>query len=162
MTASERKASFLLSGDQATLPSAWTASATPALMRLGGVLLSRSARRSPCCRWRRRLCDDIFDPGDFLAVGRDGGLFETVRGGERVDDVLRRRAEALGFCDSFETRFGGLLGTAGLLGRGFLREGTVRERKNVSSEDTAMRVAAVEDRSCLLPHESCDCVREVP
>jgi len=41
-------------------------------------------------------------------------LFETVRGGERVDDVLRR-AGGFGLGDGFEARFGGLLGAAGLL-----------------------------------------------
>ena len=65
------------------------------------------------------FCDDVLDPGDFFAVGRNGGLFETVRGGERVDDVLRC-AGSFGLCDGFEARFGGLFGAAGFLRREFL------------------------------------------
>jgi hypothetical protein len=61
-------------------------------------------------------------------------LFETVRGGKRIDDVFGS-AGRLGFRASGEARFGGFLGAAGLLGvsclRGrFLREGSVREEKN--------------------------------
>src|SRR6266478_7035334 len=70
------------------------------------------------------LCDDVFDPGDVFAVGRDSGLFEAVRGRERVDDVLRWSG-GFWFCGGGETRFGGLLGSSGLRRGSFLRIGFV-------------------------------------
>ncbi len=86
------------------------------------------------------FCDDVFNPGDFLAVGRDGGLFETVRGGERIDDVLRG-AGGFGLGDGFEARFGGLFGAAGLFQRSFLPEDPcAAKRRNSEAAATATRV----------------------
>lgn len=68
------------------------------------------------------FCDDVFDPGHFLAVRRDGGLFKAMRGREKIDDVLcgERGFRLRG---GGETRFGGLLRAAGLLRGGPLRRG---------------------------------------
>ena len=99
-------------------------------MRLGGFFAFEIRNVNDCVAGgRASFRDDVFHPGDFFAIGRDGGLFEAVRGGERVEDLLRR-AGRFGFCGGGEARFGGLFSAAGLLGGSPLREAAMLSAKN--------------------------------
>jgi len=74
------------------------------------------------------FCDDVLDPGNFLAVGGNGSLFEPMRGGKRLDDVLGC-AGRFGLRAGRETRFGGFLGAAGFFRGTLLSERSVRAAK---------------------------------
>ena len=99
----------MLSGAQATLASAWMASLGLALMRFGGFLLSRSWHENRrVAGGDSALGDDVFHPGEFFAVGRNGGLFEAVGGRKRRDDFFGCTGR-FGFRGGCQARFGGFL-----------------------------------------------------